>query len=152
MATLNNLAMDLITMIASELDNDDFFNFWLVCRDLNHKSFYLFLKRYFHMRYYMLSWYSLENLLQVSCHVVFGYSLRILVICTDHLTDELLLFERSTWEYPINDTKAIINERKYKQQLDDQVYLRESSLDTIYLMQVFLNAANCRTVFVNDDH
>jgi hypothetical protein len=89
MATLNNLPMDLITEIASKIKvSNDFFNFRLVCRDVNEKSLYSFLKRYFHCRYHMLSRYSLENLLQVSRHAMFGPELRALVICTDHLTEE----------------------------------------------------------------
>ena len=126
--------------------------FRLVSREINYKSFSYFLDCYFHSRHHMLDWYSLENLLQISSHPVFGPSLRILEICVDHLTDEPPYFKPCRLDRSKQYEVATVNEGEYKRYLDDQTYLGESGLDTAYLTQAFVNLSNCRTIVVSDVH
>jgi hypothetical protein len=152
MPALVDFPAELIGLVAAEFDTEDFFNFRLVCRELNSKSFSHFLDSYFRTRYHMLDRYSLENLLQVSSHPVFGPSLRTLVICVDHLTDEPPLFHPSTRDNPGEDGEAFVNAKAYNRYLDDQNDLRESELDMAYLTHAFINLPNCKTIVVGDTH
>ena len=100
----------------------------------------------------MLDQYSLENLLQVSSHTVFGPSLHTLVICVDHPTDEPSRFNPGTWDCDIESERATVNEAEYKRCFDDQTYLKESGLDAAYLTQALVNLPNSRTIIVDDLH
>lgn len=153
MRTLTHLPTEIIGLVAAELDPGNLFNFRWVCRKINYKSSFYFAERFFHTRYHMLSRYSLENLVQVSNHPVFGPSVRALVICTDHLTTEPPAFEPGTWDRPMESELVTIDDKEYKRHLDDQIYLTESGLDTAYLAQALVSLLNCRSVTVDDgDH
>lgn len=120
MPALVGFPAELIAMIATELDSQEFFNFRLVSREINYKSFSYFLDCYFHSRHHMLDRYSLENLLQISGHPVFGSLLRILEVCIDHLTDEPPYFKPCRLDRSKQYEVATVNEGEYKRYLDDQ--------------------------------
>jgi len=84
MSALVGFPIELIRLICIEMESQDLFNFRLLSREMNRVSFPYFLDRYFRTRYHMLSRISLENLLQVSSHPIFGPSLRSLEVCIDH--------------------------------------------------------------------
>jgi hypothetical protein len=150
MQLLVDLPEELITLIATELDSQDFFNFRRICREINTKSFSHLLHHYFQTRYVMLDRCSLENLLQISSHTIFGPSLHTLEICVDHLTDEPPLFNPGTWYCDLEHELATVNEAEYKRYLDDQIYLKESGLDAAYLTQALVNLPNCKTIVIDD--
>lgn len=151
MPTFINLPVELIDFVAAELDTEDFLNLRLVCREINYKSSTHFLECYFHTRYHMLSRDSLENLIEVSNHTVFGPSVRTLEICTDHLTIEPPAIDPGDWAHPFGGDFVDVDEREYKRHVDDQNYLRESGLDTAYLTQALAHLPNCRTITIDDE-
>jgi hypothetical protein len=159
MPTLADLPGEVITLLAIELETEDFLNLRLTCKDLNSKSFSQFLGCYFKIRYYMLDRQSLHNLLEVSAHPVFGPSLHTLEICVDHLTEDPPFYHPGTWISPgdwalgaESDVEAVVNEEAYKRCLEDQKRLGECGLDTAYLTRALINLSNCKTVCVNDTH
>ncbi|KAF4626435.1 hypothetical protein G7Y89_g11729 [Cudoniella acicularis] len=159
MRTLADLPSEVITLVAIELETEDFLNLRHTCRDLNSKSFSQFLGCYFKVRYHMLNRHSLQNLLEVSAHPVFGPSLHTLEICVDHLTEDPPDYEPGTWIEPgrwmflaESDTAANVNEEAYKYCLEDQKRLGECGLDTTYLTRALINLSKCRAVYINDTH
>jgi len=140
-----------------ELETDDFLNFRLACKELNSKSFSQFLGRYFKVRYHVLDRYSLNNLVEVSGHPVFGPSLHTLEIGVDHLTENPPLYHPGTWDdpgplpyYDENHEQAAVDTEAYKRYLADQKYMVESGLDTAYLTRALINLSNCKVVRIND--
>lgn len=91
MPTLADLPGEVTTLLAIELETEDFLHLRLTCKDLNSKSFSQFLSCYFKIRYHMLDRQSLHNLLEVFAHPVFGPALHTLEICVDNLTEDLPL-------------------------------------------------------------
>lgn len=159
MRTLADLPSEVITLLAIELETEDFLNLRRTCRDLNSKSFCQFLGSYFKTRYHMINRHSLQNLLEVSAHPVFGPSLHTLEICIDHLTEDPPDYEPGTWIEPgrwmflaESDTAANVNEEAYKHCLEDQKRLGECGLDTAYLTRALINLSKCRAVYINDTH
>jgi hypothetical protein len=61
------------------------------------------------------------------------------------------LLECGTAGSPGSDV-IVVDEQKYEQQWNDQLYLGESGLDTAYLTHIFLNATNCKTVLISDSY
>ncbi|KAM3079133.1 hypothetical protein ACMFMF_004061 [Clarireedia jacksonii] len=105
----------------------------------------------------MLDRYSLNNLLEVSGHPVFGPSLHTLVICVDHLTEDPPRYHPGTWDNPgtiwergLGDIEAIVNQAAYTRYFDDQTRLGESGLGTAYLTRALTNLSNCKTMFISD--
>jgi len=159
MPTLAGLPEEVITLLAIELETEDFLSLRLTCRDLNSKSFFQFIGCYFKVRYHMLDRRSLHNLLEVSAHPVFGPSLHTLEICIDHLIEDPPSYQPGTWISPGNwallaesDVEAAVNTEEYMRCLEDQKRLSEWGLDTAYLTRALINLPNCKTVCVNDTH
>ncbi|KAH8595094.1 hypothetical protein B0O99DRAFT_512714 [Bisporella sp. PMI_857] len=157
MPTLADLPGEVVTLLAIELETEDFLNLRLTCKDLNSKSFSQFLGCYFKIRYHMLDRQSLHNLLEVSAHPVFGPALHTLEICVDHLTEDPPSYHPGTWDSPGNwqfgaesSAEAVVNKEAYKRCLEDQKHLGECGLDTVYLMRALINLSNCKTVCIND--
>lgn len=157
MPTLADLPGEVITLLAIELEIEDFLNLRLTCKDLNSKPFSQFLGCYFKIRYHMLERQSLHNLLEVSAHPVFGPALHTLEICVDHLTEDPPSFHPGTWDSPGNwllggesSVETIVNREAYERCLEDQKHLGECGLDTAYLTRALINLSNCKTVYIND--
>ena len=105
-------------MISEYLESEDLFNLRLSCRYLRECSFSRLIERYFHTRVHMLTLRSLETLLEISCHPVFGPSIRTLVI----------------------------GERGDRPSVEELGFLQASGVITGYLTQILGNAVGCRTV------
>jgi hypothetical protein len=155
MLTLLSLPPEIIESFARALhpDSDDFFNFRLVCKELNSKSFSTFVRYYFSTRYHMLSRSSLGNLIEISSHPIFGPALRKLVIGLDHLT----VNPPPNQHYQVGsrigaqvDGKAVINLDAYYCYLADQHYMAGSGLDLALLTRAMCNLPNCKTVRIDD--
>jgi hypothetical protein len=126
MPTFNSMPTEITTLLVTQLETDEFFNFRLICKDLYSKLSRYFLNCYFKTRYYILNCYSLHNLLKVSAYPVFSLSLRTLEICVDHLIKDIPSHYLSTWDNPgdfklrrESSIKAIINKEVYKCYLED---------------------------------
>ncbi len=154
---LADLPAEIVTLLAIELETDDFLNLRLTCKDLNSKSFSQFLSCYFKIRYHMLNRYSLYNLLEISFHPIFGPALQTLEICVDHLTEEPPSYHPGTWDKPgdwelgaESNIEAAVDEEAYERCLQDQKRLGHNGLDTISLTRALVNLLNCKTVCIND--
>ncbi|KAK3361024.1 hypothetical protein B0T24DRAFT_643357 [Lasiosphaeria ovina] len=88
----------------------------------------------------MLQQYSLENLLEISRHRVFGPALKTLTICVDHLPQELSRREKRVVKRPV-----------YKRLLEEQKFMMESGLNTTYLTQAIAAFPSLETIVVDDD-
>ena len=97
MPTLLGLPTEVFVSIADDLNSDDFFDFRQVSREINSRTIALFAQRYFKTRYVMLERNSLENLIDVSHHSVFGPALESLEIGIHHLRDRPDDFDRVLW-------------------------------------------------------
>ena len=157
MPLLADLPSEVITLLAIQLETDDFCNLRLTCQDLNSKSFSQFLGCYFKIRYHMLNRQSLHNLLEVSTHSVFGPALHTLEICVDHLSADPPSYHPSAWDRPgkwrvgiESGVEAVVNEEAYKHCFEDQQSLRDGGLDSAYLTRALINLSNCKTVSIND--
>jgi hypothetical protein len=122
-------------------------------------------KRCFETRYVMLQQHSLENLIEISRHRVFGPALRTLTICIDHLTaepqdnraiwywgDEVRRFQEGDVVHSVPDRssretaeEAVVHRGAYDLLLEDQ-----SGLNTTYLMQAMATLPNLETVMVEN--
>ncbi|KAK4032187.1 hypothetical protein C8A01DRAFT_50966 [Parachaetomium inaequale] len=79
---------EILFLIAGSLDSKSLCNLRLVSRNLNGVALPAISKRCFETRYVMLQQYSLESLIEISRHPVFGPALMKLTICIDHLTED----------------------------------------------------------------
>ncbi|KAM3077472.1 hypothetical protein ACMFMG_006812 [Clarireedia jacksonii] len=86
MPTLSSLAVELITMVAAEVDRADLLRLRLVCKDLQFKLDSCFLATFFETRHHMVSRASLENLYQVSRDPKYGLLVHSLVLFMGHIT------------------------------------------------------------------
>jgi hypothetical protein len=99
MPRLAEPSVEINTLIAIELETDDFPKFRLACKELNSKSFSQFLSGYFKTRYHMLDRDRLNNVLEVSGHSVFRPSVQVLEIGVDHLTNDSPLYPPGAWDH-----------------------------------------------------
>lgn len=170
MPTLLQLPNEILSLIACELNLRSLLDFRLASRHLNGAALPAFSKRRFETRYVMLQQHSLENLIEISRHRVFGPALKTLTICIDHLTEHPE-YGRTIWHWGDSvrmyhegelipgapdptlregSEEAVVNRPAYKRVLEDQKCLMESGLNTTYLTQTIAAFPNLETVIVDD--
>ncbi|KAI8625653.1 hypothetical protein F5Y19DRAFT_262266 [Xylariaceae sp. FL1651] len=84
MVGLLQLPNEVLAIILDGLDAQGFSALRLTSKYANSATLVAFARQYFKTRYVMLSRLSLENLVEISRHPVFGPAVRTLEICTDH--------------------------------------------------------------------
>ncbi|KAI1288758.1 hypothetical protein F5Y03DRAFT_389045 [Xylaria venustula] len=84
MTGLLQLPNEVLAIIWDELDAQGFSALRLASKYASSATLSAFTRQYFKTRYVMLSRLSLENLVEVARHPVFGPAVRTLEICTDH--------------------------------------------------------------------
>ncbi|KAI0804893.1 hypothetical protein GGR55DRAFT_657638 [Xylaria sp. FL0064] len=84
MTGLLQLPNEVLAIIWDELDAQGFSALRLTSKYANSATLSAFTRQYFKTRYIMLSRLSLENLVEIARHPVFGPAVRTLEICTDH--------------------------------------------------------------------
>ncbi|KAK3370962.1 hypothetical protein B0T24DRAFT_627460 [Lasiosphaeria ovina] len=170
MPTLLQLPNEILSLIACELNLQGLLDFRLASRHLNGAALPAFSKRRFGTRYVMLQQHSLENLIEISRHRVFGPALKTLTICIDHLTEHPE-YGRTIWHWGDSvrmyhegdlipgapdptlregSEEAVVNRPAYKRVLEDQKCMMESGLNTTYLAQAMAAFPNLETVVVDD--
>ncbi|KAK3368711.1 hypothetical protein B0H63DRAFT_489006 [Podospora didyma] len=170
MPTLLQLPNELLSLIACELNLRSLLDFRLASRHLNALSLPAISKRRFEIRYVMLQQHSLENLIEISRHRVFGPALKTLTICIDHLTeqpeygrtiwhwgDSVRMYEEGDLIPGVPDPslredseEVVVNRPAYERLLEDQKFMMESGLNTTYLTQAIAAFPNLETVVVDD--
>jgi hypothetical protein len=164
MATLLQLPIEILFMIAYASDTRGLCSLRLASRDLNAITLPGFSKRCFETRFVMLQQYSLDNLVDISRHPVFGPAVRTLTICIDHLTewpadtipiyfgDSVRRHELVPWsaEQSPRVSSADMDPDGYKRRLEEQKHLLESGLATIYLAEAMAALHNLRAVVVDN--
>ncbi|KAK4185910.1 hypothetical protein QBC35DRAFT_516576 [Podospora australis] len=118
----------------------------------------------------MLQQQSLDNLIEISRHPVFGPALKNLTICIDHLTDypefnhalfywgdHARCLEEGDVDYAHlggnlreTDEEPIVDRQAYDLQLENQKFMMEFGLNTTYLAQAMARLPNLETVAVDD--
>ncbi|KAK0707010.1 hypothetical protein B0T26DRAFT_728839 [Lasiosphaeria miniovina] len=170
MPTLLQLPNDVLSLIAWEIHLRSLLNFRLASKHLNAVALPAICKRRFETRYVMLQQHSLENLLEISRHTVFGPALKTLTICIDHLKkhpqyDHAPLhwgdLARMMAEGDLipgmpdpssrgGSEELVVNRPAYESLLEDQKFMMESGLNTAYLTQAIAAFPNLETVVVNN--
>lgn len=170
MPLLLQLPNEVASLIACELDLRSLLDFRLASRYLNAIALPAILKRRFETRHVMLQQHSLENLIDISRHPVYGPALKTLSICIDHVTefpeysrtlprygDLLRRYHEGTLipgDYDPSDgedgEEVVVNRPIYDYLLEDQKHMMESGLSTTYLAQAMAAFPNLETVVVDD--
>ncbi|KAL2166135.1 hypothetical protein VTG60DRAFT_3251 [Thermothelomyces hinnuleus] len=170
MPTLLRLPNEILFLIACALDSKSLCNLRLASRNLNGVALPAISKRCFETRYVMLQQHSLENLVEISRHPVFGPALRNLTICIDHLIedpedsrtlyywgDDVRRFQGGGLDHMLlvrnlreTDEELVVDRQAYDPLLESQRFMMESGLNTIYLAQVITTLPNLETVTVHD--
>lgn len=170
MPTLLQLPNEILSLIAYELSLQSLLDFRLASRHLNGVALPAFSKQRFETRYVMLHQHSLENLIEISRHPVFGPALKTLSICIDHLTEHPE-DGRTMWHrgdsvrvhhegYLIpgaldptlrgGGEESVVNRPAYDRIFEDQKCMMKSGLYTTYLAQAITAFPNLETVVVDD--
>lgn len=88
MPSIYDLPTELVGLIAQQCDSEDLFNLRQTCRWVNNQTSCIFVKTYFATRAVMLQRQSLEVLLQISRHPIFGPAVTNLVVSMQHFLDD----------------------------------------------------------------
>ncbi|KAK0739024.1 hypothetical protein B0T21DRAFT_361775 [Apiosordaria backusii] len=163
MPALLGLSNEIFFLIADALDLTSLCNLRLASRNLNHVALPALSNRCFETRYVTLQQHSLENLIKISCHPVFGPALKNLTICIDHLTEyhEDRQASRALWYWSVHhgdfdpnlwetDEEAVMGRQVHNLLVEDQKFMMESGLNTTYLAQAMTTLPNLETVVVDD--
>ena len=134
-ASISSLSPELVDMITSYLESDDLSRLRLSYRSLCECSLFRFIQRYFHTRIHVLTQHSLQALLEISRHPVFGPSIRTLGVSRRFITC-------IGWLAPEVEGNL--------ERVEEAQFLQDSGLITVYLTKVLANAVGCRTVMLND--
>ncbi|KAG5218781.1 F-box domain-containing protein [Trichophyton interdigitale] len=150
---LPNLPIELMEIIAKELDSNDLFNFRLVARAINTKVRYHFMKKYFSIRRHMMNTHSLQTLCKISEHPYLRRAVRTLEISSDHLSDRPppYLQEEHTAPYRLL-TPTTIDDGEYRRNLDEQSSMQNTGLDIALLARALNNLSNCHDVALRAKH
>jgi hypothetical protein len=84
---IHRLPAELVGLVAQQCDSETFFNLRQTCRWINDLTLAVFTNTYFSTRAVMLQRQSLEVLLQISLHPVFGPAITTLVVTMQHFLD-----------------------------------------------------------------
>ena len=159
MSGLMSLPMELLVMIAKQLEppsdlearvhyhgtllSGDLLNLRAVSKNLDSALFTYFVDQYFDTRLLTLEKCSLENLVELSQHPVFGPAVRVLEI----FPHPYFAGSGSGWDRPIVDgNNRPIKDDKRERFREEQQYLRESNLGAMYFAQALKNLPSCRVI------
>jgi hypothetical protein len=107
MSNLLELASEILSVIALEIDRKSLFNPRLVFRALKAVSMREFVNRHFRTRYVMMSAVSLQNPMDISDHEALGPALRTSEICIEHLIETLNTSDNTKhWGNALRSTKC----------------------------------------------
>ncbi|KAJ6117893.1 hypothetical protein N7523_005764 [Penicillium sp. IBT 18751x] len=154
-STIDCLSLELVALIAENLESVDLLNFRLSSRHLRQGSLSCFIKRYFRERIHLLDQHSLSTLLQISSDSRLGPEIRKVVISPDHfvpnpVSDET--FPPPYWMMWTSNSPGPVEKKGYEKYVDEQEYTRETGLDIAYLTQIVKNANNCQAIMLDDQN
>lgn len=170
MPALLGLPNEILSLITGTLDITSLCNLRLASRNLNDVALPVLSNRRFETRYVMLQQHSLENLIEISRHRVFGPALKNLTICIHHLTedpedsqalshwgDDVRRFRGGGVDHGIlvrnlreRDEEAVVDRQAYDLLVENQKFMMESGLNTTYLAQAMATLPNLERVVVDD--
>lgn len=170
MPSLLQLPNEILYLIAGELDLRSLLDFRLASIHLNDIALPAILERRFETRYVMLQQDSIENLIEISRHPVYGPALKHLAICIDHLTqfpeynhvlprwgDTIRMHREGDLTSRVTDQRiridgeeVVVNRPTYDRLLEDQKYMMASGLNTTYLAQAMAAFPNLETIIFDD--
>ncbi|KAK3896526.1 hypothetical protein C8A05DRAFT_20508 [Staphylotrichum tortipilum] len=167
MPALLGIPNEILFLIAGELDSTSLCNLRLASRNLNDVALPALSTRCFETRYVMLQQHSLENLIEISRHRIFGPALKNLTICIDHLAgypedtrywaDDTRHLQEGGVDHGSLDRnlkgteeEAVVDRQAYDLLVENQKFMMESGLNITYLAQVMATLPNLETVVVDD--
>ena len=158
------LPTELLFLVAGYLDPwgprfekpSDLCNLRLVSKRLSHAALPALVKRYFQHRCIMLQRNSLENLVAISGHPVFGPAVEDLSIRLYHWTSSP---ERANTSGPPQEggvkgedvEEEDVDMVAYHLLMEDQLFMMDSGLTTTYLVQALVALPALKTVSVNEE-
>ncbi|KAL8378037.1 hypothetical protein RB595_008638 [Gaeumannomyces hyphopodioides] len=170
MPALLGLPNEILFLITDALDVTSLCNLRLASRNLNDVALPALSNRCFETRYVMLQQHSLENLIEISRHRVFGPALKNLTICIDHLTedpedshalwhwgDHALRLKEGGVDNGIlvrnpreMGEEAVVDREAYDLLVENQKFMMEFGLNTTYLAQAMATLPKLERVVVDD--
>ncbi|KAK4236086.1 hypothetical protein C8A03DRAFT_17236 [Achaetomium macrosporum] len=167
---LLRLPIELLFLVAGYLDpwglpsldgrSSDLCNLRLVSRQLNHVALPALAKRYFRNRCVMLQRNSLENLVAISGHPVFGPAVMHLTIRLYHWTSSPQRANTGGCPQKGDVEEAAVEEeyveeagvdmQAYYRLMEDQLFMMDSGLTITYLAQSLAALSALKTVSVDE--
>ena len=130
--------------------SSDLCNLRLVSRQLNQVALPALAERYFRNRCIMLQRNSLENLVAIARHPVFGPAVVNLTIRLSHWTSSPRRAKRGGRpQEAIGVEEADVDMDAYHRLMEDQLFMMESGLTVAYLVQSLAALPALKTVYVN---
>ncbi|AEO68998.1 uncharacterized protein THITE_2118924 [Thermothielavioides terrestris NRRL 8126] len=147
-----HLPDEILLLIVRAVDPEDLRALRLVSRRLGGVAQIPLAKTCFERRRVLLQQDSLETLVEISRHPVFGPAVRILVVLMDHLRPDLgpdASRSRLSGD-AAHESKSVEEEaRQYSLLLIDQEALMETGLGTTYLAQAMAGLPNLESVVID---
>lgn len=103
MPTISHLPVEMLCSIASLLDAQDFSSFRLSSRLVHNSTISQFAAQYFKRRYIYLQRHSLEALIDIARHPVFGPTVHTLDVSIAYITDDPDVWGSELRYYPEED-------------------------------------------------
>ncbi|KAJ4258199.1 hypothetical protein NW762_008345 [Fusarium torreyae] len=148
MASLLRLPTEVLHLMAQFVPRDDLMALRQSCRRSNEGSTHVFGREYFHSRYVRLERPSLQALVPIAEHPVFGPSLHHLKFCNEHVAGPDKRNE--AWGYPYRDDIPDCSPGSvYGTLLQDQKELFRGE-DLEYLMRAAKHLINCKSMTLID--
>lgn len=146
---LGDLAPELIQQIASNISPSSLLDFRQTCKRFNNETLDLFLENFSTTRCFILERRSLENLVEISRHEVFGPAVHCLHVVLTHISTkhETLMFNDS---FALFEVDPGPNWEAHQRCLDEQSDMASTGLDIAYLSAAMANFINCRAIHVMD--
>ncbi|KAK1707549.1 uncharacterized protein BDZ83DRAFT_712727 [Colletotrichum acutatum] len=146
---LGDLPPELTQQIASNISPSSLLDFRQTCKRFNTETLDHFIKHFFTTRCFILERRSLENLVEISRHDVFGPAVHRLHVVLNHISTkhETLMFNDS---FALFEVDPGPNWEAHQRFLDEQSDMASTGLDIAYLSAAMANFINCRAIYVMD--
>lgn len=138
MASLLTIPLELLVAVSVHLTTPDLGALRLTCKQVERSLYEWFSEEFFTKKQFMLTYESLQALVDISKHVGFSKKLTHVIIASNSYTDNSLRF--------LNYDKAA----RYIEGCEDQRTLINTGVDREMLTEAFRNLPNLQTIDIRD--
>ncbi|KAI8932728.1 hypothetical protein NX059_010219 [Plenodomus lindquistii] len=138
MASLLTIPLELLVAVSTHLSTPDLASLRLTCKQVEKSLYEWFSEEFFTKKQFMLTYPSLQTLIDISKHVGFSKKLKHVIIATNVYDSVPLRFR---------DKDASI---RYTQGYESQRTLLSTGFDREMLTEAFQNLVNLHTVGIRD--